>query len=193
MAREVLKIITEPVEYVPLIDGNRDDPDPFRVWLTPMTAAEMGAAERSMGQFSGGKVNFTERAQRQLRTILCEHITRVYGYTIPHKDSGARLAPINGTELYDAIWVHGDDHEASILGDIYNALRDQSHLREGLWERLRSQPGSRAPATPLSGGAASGADGATPPEILEAKTSSGSTAAATMPNATVSYSTGHPS
>ncbi len=139
MAREAKGTIVDEAEYIPIVDNNREDPDPFGVSLLPMTAAESNELQRTLGELTGAKINFTERAQKAVRKIFEKRVLRVWNYSIPHIKTGERIRPQNGIGLYLAIMEHGDEKEAEIIDDIVQAVKDQSHLRAGLRETLRSQ------------------------------------------------------
>lgn len=135
MAREARGTVDDEVDFIPSIDGNRDDPDPFTVTIKPLTAGELAKIERGMGNFSGHKVNFTERAQAHVKMIFERRVVSVRGYSIVHPKTGAKIEPKTGPELYTAIMDHGDDHETDIIDEIVAAVKDASKLREGLRER----------------------------------------------------------
>jgi hypothetical protein len=139
MARQAKAALIDVVEYVPNIENNRQDPDPFVVGLEPMTGDELKAFERVMGEMSGGKINFTERAQKLVENIFAKRVKWAKNYSIPHKRTKERLEPKNGAGLYRAIVENGDELECSIIDDIVEALKNHSHLRTGLLETLRSQ------------------------------------------------------
>lgn len=160
MAREVQEAMLGETEYIVDIDDNRQDEDPFGVVLLPMTAAEVNAIERSAGEFTGGKINFTERAQLQVREIFAKRVVRVWNYSIPHKKTRERIRPQTGLGLYLAILEHGDEHESKVIDDIVQAVKLQSHLRKGLRETLSSQSDAQVLAM-MSGAGAAGSAGAT--------------------------------
>jgi hypothetical protein len=140
MPRERQGTDGDEVVFVPSIDDNRDDADPFTVTIKPMTAGEMLRMERGLGEFTTTKINFSERAQAHVKSVFEARVVRVYGYTIIHPKTGARICPRNGAELYAAIMDFGDDKEASIIDEIVSAIKDTSKLKDG----LREQSGSRS-------------------------------------------------
>jgi hypothetical protein len=141
MPRERKGTADDEMVFIPSIDGNRDDPDPFTVTIKPMTAGEMLRIERSLGDFTSAKINFAERAQTQVKSLLSSRVVSVHGYTVTHPKTGERVCPRNGAELYAAIMSYGDDKEASIIDEIVAAIKDVSKLKEGLREQLGSQSG----------------------------------------------------
>lgn len=157
MAREAQKVTTDGVWYAPDIDGNRDDPDPFEVFIHPMTAGDMKRVERGMGEYTAGKINFAERGQKQVREIISKCVTDARGYSIWNTKTGEKITPRNGAALYAAIMDHGDDKEASILDDVFQAIKDASHLKAGLRETLRLRFGSPVPVTQSHGAGAASA------------------------------------
>lgn len=162
MGRDVKQIVTGGVWYTPDIDNNRDDPDPFEVFIHPLSAGDMKVVEAGMGHFTGAKINFTERAQAQIRSVFSKYVTEVHGYAIRHNKTGERIEPRNGVALYTVIMDHGDDDESKVIDDIYAALKSVSHLREGLRETLRSRSTSLPAAIALHGnGVASAVDART--------------------------------
>tara|TARA_A100001391_G_scaffold199581_2_gene182802 strand:+ start:375 stop:797 length:423 start_codon:yes stop_codon:yes gene_type:complete len=136
MAR-IAKRKEDAVWYIPDIDENRDDVDPFMVLLSPLSAADM----RKLEQFGLGKVtkkgtaeiNFMERAQQLQERIIKERVLDVKNYSVMLQSAEGKeevFTPTNGKELLKAIMQAGAS-EAIILDDIVEALKDTSMLDEG--------------------------------------------------------------
>ena len=136
MAR-IAKRKEDAVWYIPDIDENRDDVDPFMVLLSPLSAADM----RKLEQLGLGKVtkkgtaeiNFMERAQQLQERIIKERVLDVKNYSVMLQSTEGKeevFTPTNGKELLKAIMQAGAS-EAVILDDIVEALKDSSMLDEG--------------------------------------------------------------
>ena len=180
MGRNTKQIITEGTWFVPDIDNNRDDPEPFEVFIHPLSAGDMKTVEAGMGAFTSAKINFTERAHTQIKKVFAKYVTDVRGYSICHHKTGDRIEPRNGAALYNAIMDHGDDDEAKIIDDIYSALKSASHLREGLREILRLRSDSFPTRTePHGNGVASVVDARTPVASSETMPRNGASGIAT--------------
>jgi len=129
MAR-VAKLETEARWYAPSIDNNREDPDPFKVKLAPLTAREWAALQREA--FSGnitknGKL--LQGAESMQERVIKRCVLDVYGYGIQCRDG--LITPRNGEELIDAVY-RGPAGEAEVLDDIFLALQNASALEAGL-------------------------------------------------------------
>lgn len=123
----------EAVWYTPDVEGNRDDPDPFRVLLKPLSGAaqrllEQGTLGAPIGK--GQEVNFVARASRLQDRLVAEHVLEVVGYGLRGID-GSIIKPTNGTELVAAVKQAGAS-ELAILEDIIDALQNASRLAEGV-------------------------------------------------------------
>lgn len=156
MGRVARTIMKEPAWYVPDIEDNRADPDPFRVQISPMSGAELNELEATQGKFTkGASVNFVKRGQLIVERLFSNRVHAVEGYSI------AGETPKDGAALYRAIMTHGDESEVAIIDDIVDAVKNASKLDDGLLEKLTSQSGSQHPETRSSGGAARDAAGTT--------------------------------
>lgn len=124
-------------------DGYAADEDtPFRVLLTPMTGADLRRLERDgFGHLTKKKVNLGEMIQARINKIISERVEKVEGYALLLKDvefaHGKDLDaegywwPVNGAELVQAVeWGSAGDIE--VLDKIFEALKDNSVLEEGL-------------------------------------------------------------
>lgn len=179
MARQVESIPSswreQGIKYVPDLEGNRQDPDPFWVRLRPLTANEsmrIHSAQAMRGlrvRFDAdGKVETggeahdvwlaSEAAKAQvIRTAVLE----VGGYRGRHGETGEVIEPKTGAELMDFIEQHAWESEAAVVEDLYRAVTDRSHLERALGECSASRSGGSIPATPASGGPAPDAEGPT--------------------------------
>ena len=130
MAR-VIKRREDAFWYVPDIDDNREDPEPFMVLMSPLSGANMRKLESSnMGKITKrGEINFMKRAQDIQERIITERVVEVKNYAVSNEDTGEVLEPKNGAELVKAIMVAGAG-EVDILDDIIEALKDSSKLDE---------------------------------------------------------------
>lgn len=129
MAR-VSKFSNEAKWYAPDIDDNRNDPDPFKVKIEPMTAREFNALQREA--FGGGMTkgsNFLEKAESIKESVIKKRVVDVYGYSV--ETPTGRLTPRNGAELYSAVLQAGAN-ELVILDDVFAAIQSASHLEAGL-------------------------------------------------------------
>jgi hypothetical protein len=127
-----VKPILEPVWYAPDIDGNRSDPDPFRVRLQPLTAAaalelqrehSAGVSQKTTGQ------DLIARAEILQRRVFERCVLEVKGYSLAAPTG--TITPRTGAELFDTIQRAGAG-EAEIIEDVYLAARGGAHLESGL-------------------------------------------------------------
>ena len=151
MAR-VIKRIEDATWYVPDIDSNREDDDPFMVLISPLSGAEMRKLEQSgMAKITKakGQFNFMKRAQEIQERIISERVIEVKNYSIVDP-KGETFSPENGKELLEAI-LYAPPSEAEILEDVLEALKDSSKLDEGVLGNLKPQSDSRSAETSLHG------------------------------------------
>ena len=137
MAR-VAKRKEDAVWYVPDIDDNREDSEPFMVLLSPLSAADMRKLEQSgLGKVTrkgSADINFMERAQQLQERIIRDRVLEVKNYSVLlSNDDGKEelFTPSNGKELVKAIMSAGAS-EVVIFDDIVEALKDSSTLEEGI-------------------------------------------------------------
>ena len=142
MAR-VIKRREDTFWYVPDIDDNREDSEPFMVLLTPLSGADMRRLESAnMGKITKrGEINFMKRAQSIQERIISDRVLEVKNYAISDETDGSVIEPKNGAELIKAIMAAGAS-EIDILDDVIEALKDSSKLDEGMIENLRLQSDS---------------------------------------------------
>lgn len=161
----------DAVWYVPDIDENRDDPEPFRVFLRTLTGADFNKLRsKAMGRVTSGRASvWMKRNQRLIRRIVAEYVLRVEGYALGRPD-GTRAEPTNGRELVKEITdKRTPASEWTVLDDIAQALQKQSALRDGLEGNFdASSDISPAPTTPRpsTNGPASNAGGPSLPKPL---------------------------
>jgi len=164
MAR-VIKRIEDATWYVPDIDDNRADPEPFMVQITPLSGIEMRRLERTgMGKITRGRgeVNFLKRAQETQEKIISEKVLDVKNYAVQNPSTGEILEPSDGASLVKAILLAGAK-EVEILDDILEAMKDSSRLDEGLLGNLNLQFDSVSQEIPkLGNGAAQNVKEMTP-------------------------------
>ena len=154
MAR-LVKRVEDATWYVPEIEGNRDDSDPFMVLLSPLSGAEMRRLEQSgMGKITKGRgqFNFMKRAQEIQEKLIKERVLEVKNYSVVDPN-GSTFTPTDGTELLQAI-LYAPPSEAEILEDILDALKDSSRLDEGILGNLKLQSDSPQVETKLPGSGA---------------------------------------
>jgi len=137
MAR-VAKRKEDAVWYIPDIDDNREDSEPFMVLLSPLSAADMRKLEQSgLGKVTrkgSADINFMERAQQLQERIIRDRVLEVKNYSVLlSNDEGKEelFTPSNGKELVKAIMSAGAS-EVVIFDDIVEALKDTSTLEEGI-------------------------------------------------------------
>jgi len=132
MAR-VVKRIDEETWYVPDIEDNRNDPEPFAVLISPLSGSEMRKLEQAGMQSltkSRGQVNVYKRIQDIQERIIRDRVLEVKNYSVAKKD-GTIFEPTNGKELLDAVLLSGAA-EAEVIDDIVEAMKDASRLEEGI-------------------------------------------------------------
>lgn len=172
MARQVATISSSwrdhGVRYVPDIDGNRADPDPFWVLLRPLSAAEsarMHSAQAMRGlkikvgddgavRTEGEAADLYSASEASKAQAVRLAVLEVHGYSGRNATTGEVITPRTGAELVDFIERHAWDSEAAVLDDLYRAVTDRSHLERALGEASGSPSPTFTPATLASSGPA---------------------------------------
>ena len=158
MGRKVSRAHAEDrVRYVPDIDENRDDPDPFWVEIEPMDGVELRRVQRSKAGEIKKKVTLDRLMAKDeaiREDIIRSRVVAVHGYAIRDARSGDIVEPRNGKELVAAITAEGTPPaEYAIIDDIYQAILSESQLTEGLLGKLQSvSAGSSVETQPEKGG-----------------------------------------
>ena len=148
--RTVRQIDTEAVWDVPDIDDNRQDPDPMKVKIRPLTARDKARIEHKvMVDAVRNSQEITEQHDSIMRMLVADAILEVTGYIAIDKD-GKRKEIKTGNELVDAVMA-GPPTEARLLDDIYFALIDLSRLNDGVAKNSSGLPGSSSPQTTSPG------------------------------------------
>lgn len=125
--------------YRPRVPGNvdPDDPNPFAVLISSMSAQELRKLGRANGQITKGEdLNFAARLQSMERKIITDHVHGVRGFDVGGK------APANGAEFIDALAKIPAKAYELIVADVLEAIQDASVLRAGLLDRPRPSSGS---------------------------------------------------
>ena len=137
------------VWYLPDIDENRKDPDPFMVLIGPVDGATMRKCRSSMKAHSGALDQeaivdtLLDREERLRLRVVADHVFDVSGYSVKDTKTGKISAPRNGQELVDVIMDDGTpESEAAILGDVYTAIVSFSALGEDVKKKQSAQSGS---------------------------------------------------
>ena len=109
-----------------------DDPNPFAVLISSLSAQDLRKLERgSIQTTKGDGFNFIARAQANADKAFKDHVHSVRGFDLAGK------APENGAELLESLKKIPSAAAEAILADILEAIRDASVLKAGLLE----QPG----------------------------------------------------
>ncbi len=117
--------------YRPKVPGNMDpdEPNPFAVLISMMSAKEMRKLGRANGKFTKGLDDFVAQAQALELQIIRDHVHGVRGFNVGDKE------PTNGAELLDALAKIPARAYELILSDIIEAIKDASVLRDGLLDK----------------------------------------------------------
>lgn len=172
MARQVASIPSSwrehGIRYVPDVEGNREDPDPFWVRLRPLAAnesARIHSAHAMRGLKvrvdAGGKVETggeahdvwlaSEAAKAQ---VIRMAVLEVGGYRGRHVETGEVIEPKTGAALMDFIEQHAWQSEAAVVEDLYRAVTERSHLEKSLGEVSASRSATSTRETQASDGRA---------------------------------------
>lgn len=162
MGRKV-KTVTQPVWYVPDIGDNRQDPDPFRVLLSPISARDLqeinharavrtirrsipqGASpEDAMGALktqAWQDDDLDDFVTQDTHRILRERIVEVVGYAHENIETGDLSTPATGEDFVDLVLAQPGE-EYRLLDQIWDVLVNASSLSEGMEGNFGRQPNS---------------------------------------------------
>jgi hypothetical protein len=116
--------------YVPDIDGNREDPDPFAILISPMSGAERASLERSAVMLEPGANGETTVAAR-----VRDRVIEVRGYRVTNVHTGRVITPTTGAGLVEAI-AASPATEHGLVSLIVAAIQSRSVLTEGARKNL---------------------------------------------------------
>jgi hypothetical protein len=174
MARQVAAVPStwreRGVRYVPDIDTNRSDPDPFWVLLRPLTANESAsihsaeAARHLKVRFDGANGATIDRAaeaaewvaatEAAMRKAISVAVIEVHGYSGRNVETGEVITPRNGAELVAFVEGHAWDSEREVMQDLYRAVTERSHLERALGEASAPRSGISSAEIQASNGPA---------------------------------------
>ena len=135
MAIHIEDIESEWVEYVPDIGDNRDDPEPCIMEIRPMSTREVREMQvQAAREISKGKKSQAIKvSMRLVERVISERVRNVQGCHI-------RQDILTGEDLVE--WGTGE-----LIDDVWQAIQDISHLREGLKKKSVSSSDSAPPGT----------------------------------------------
>ena len=151
MGRKV-RIIDAAVRnwYVPDIDDNREDPEPFRVLISPISGKDMRALRSSLklqatSLESEDLMQAAEQREEQLKgMIVSKHVHEVEGYSAVHVVTQEIIEPKDGETLVACI-LDSHPEELTVLNDIYEAILNSSTLSEDSKKKSNLQSSSQSP------------------------------------------------
>jgi len=128
MAREV-SLHREAHWFVPDIGDNRKDPDPFKVFVTPLTGAESDRLSQAELGITGSKSrNTVAMGQRYVERIIREHVREVKGYAGIDAE-GKRIEATDGASLLKLLALADDAEQSAVIEEIMGEIRGVSRLR----------------------------------------------------------------
>lgn len=181
MAREVCGAREDAEWYVPEVDDNREDENPFRVFILPMLGRDLKKLEHQNIQRLNPKKNkdalgaWDQRQWEIKKRVLVERVLEVEGYAV-RRPTGEVFRPRNGKELWEAVLMTGSS-ELAVIEDIFEAIQDMSKLEEGLKKNSSSPSDSSSAETASDGG---GAAQSAKETTTQTKTTSGNHETATV-------------
>lgn len=194
MGRKV-RIIDAAVRnwYVPDIDDNREDPEPFRVLISPISGKDMRALRSSLklqatSLESEDLMQAAEQREEQLKgMIVSKHVHEVEGYSAVHVVTQEIIEPKDGETLVACI-LDSHPEELTVLNDIYEAILNSSTLSEDSKKKSNLPSSSQSPEmTDVKHGDVLSAEAL----LLPSKTTSGDNGIATaLPTFGASVQTG---
>lgn len=118
--------------YAPALGGNRDDPQPFQVLISCLSAQEHRKIQKAQGNVTKLEANWVARGQAMADKIFADHVHDVRGFNV-----GA-LKPTDGKSLLEAFAQIDAKAGEALYEDIMEAIRDASALKAGLLDKLGS-------------------------------------------------------
>jgi len=148
MAREAV-FQEDRAWYVPDIDDNRDDPEPMRMLIEPMSTSEARRLSNRIYSFTKKKRGEIHRTRALIEKIISTRVIQVENYSITVKSNGQKKRHIIKTGQDLAEWG-----EEAVITDVMKAIQDSSSVEEGFLKNSDS-PSASLPAEipPLGGNA----------------------------------------
>jgi hypothetical protein len=146
MPRQIETAKATAVWYTPDIDDNRDDPEPFRVVLTPLTVRQKRELDTAAQVSALKGEDVDEIAGDVIFRAIRDQVSRVVGYEVRNVVTGDIVAPHDGATLVNAV-LDAPAREGAVLNDIYAAIVNASHLAKGVSGNFGGPLGSSAPTT----------------------------------------------
>jgi len=151
MPRQIRQPSTESVWYLPNVDANRTDPDPFKVLIRPLSGREKRRIEREAVSvaLNGNGDGFEKVARSSVDRAILASVEEVCGYQA--MDAQKRVTePHTAEELLEAI-LSGPASELEVLDDIFFAITRASALEAGLEKNFDGRSSTSSPATTAAG------------------------------------------
>ena len=136
--------------HIPDVDDNKEDPEPFRVLISPLSGKEMRVLRSSLklnatSLESDDLMQAAERREEELKAlVVCEHVHSVEGFFAQHVQTGETVEPKDGSKLVECILDSHPD-ELLVLTDIYEAILGCSSLNEDAKKKQNSQLDLQSP------------------------------------------------
>lgn len=122
--------------YTPAVGGNREDPEPFQVLISCMSAQEHRKIQKAQGNVTKLETNWVAKGQAMADQIFVSHVHDVRGFNV------GDLRPTDGASLLEALSRIPSAAATKLYDDIMEAIQDASALRAGLLDKPRSPSGS---------------------------------------------------
>lgn len=138
----------EPFPYVPDIEDNREDPEPFYVEMTCATHDDMRALDegemlRTMqAKGRSAALKAVKRLSSRRDMLIEKHVSKVANYAVQNLKTKEWATPTDGASLVEAL-RHADPNEAEmVFSDLIEAIESASKAEEGfrIASKLISQP-----------------------------------------------------
>lgn len=147
MAREAKLSTGEAVWYVPIAFGNRKDPQPIRVLLAPLSAADYqrisSLAVRTVSRLPEAEQQSAMVGKAVTDEIVCKYVLAVENYSGRASDGRVVVAK-DGETLLEVIY-NAPSTELDLREEIVGALLSGAHLEDDTAKKSDTPSPSSAP------------------------------------------------
>lgn len=121
------------VAFVPAVDGNLTDPDPFFVLIKPMRYKDRDKVDAAVFAAinENPEMSIAEMERMQSFQRIRKHIVKVVNYSCVDVMTGDELTPTNGEELVDALYATSLDECEKIAKAIDEGIRATKEAKAG--------------------------------------------------------------
>lgn len=121
------------VRYLPALDNNRKDPEPFACGITPVNYADITTLELSAAALieNNEGMTVTEFERERDMSMVAKYVKWVENYECVDLNTGEIRKPTTGEELVTALKSTFIAEAEAVLGDLLGAIKGTKEASAG--------------------------------------------------------------